>query len=304
MEELNTDFVNKLMLNPTNVKDGIKGGAFQGAGYLGRGPGIYLGDVFPYSITPNYSATDLLTATIPALSTVYLSLGTIPFDSFPNYVSLVDKVGVTGGKCVKFDYERGLDFYYDQDCEVIVSAIDRYDQKFVTKYTFEGDAVDPLDPCLYLNSIQVKNKSNTNLNVELNLNFEFGVPYNMLFNAFDYTKMLLFDGNPLYTSENIPSQITWLPIIQNGVAPETKPTITTGFTRPRIDFEPLFGGANPPFAARPMDGQRVLTMYTHHFGFGILPPYANDEQQRLYLNGNLRAILGAALYSENFVTWM
>jgi len=305
MERLNQGIVSKLMLTPTNVKDGIKAGSFQGNGYLGRGPGIYIGDVFPYSITPNYSATPLLSSDdfteIAPNDSVYLPLGSINFANYPGYVT---KVLTNQGYAIKLDYERTVKLTFDQDCTIEVSAMDRYEQKFVTKTPGIGSGTLNLGPQQYISSIKVTNNGNSNLSYTLSLGYTFGVPYNMLYDAETFTKMLIYDGFPLYKTFNPPAPVEWFAEIISSLPAETLPNITNGFTRPKINFAQMFEDDNSPFAQIPFNGRRVLTMFTQHFGFGNLPPYATDKDQQKFLNGNLRSVMGSLLYNENYVTWM
>jgi hypothetical protein len=306
MEGLNTKLVNKLLITPTNVKDGIRAGAFQGMGFLGRAPGVYLGDVFPYSISPYNDGDDpILTGTIPANATIYLPLGSVNFGPPYNGVSLQDSPEFPSGKCIKLDYERSIEFQSTQACTITTSCMDRYLQKIVvqTGYTSPGNVVD-IGPAQYYHSIKVKNDSGSDLDYALFVGKVFGTPYNMLYDPYDYTKMVIYDGFPLVTSENIPAPITWLPAMFLGYNPETSipPTIFNGFTRSTMDFSPLFGDG-APFEDKPFDGSRILTFYTQHYGFGNLPPYATRDQQAAFLNNNNVSIVGVKPYSENFVPW-
>lgn len=306
MERLNQGLVSKLMLTPTNVKDGIKAGSFQGNGYLGRGPGIYIGDVFPYSITPNYSSTPLLSsddfAEIAPNDSVYLPLGSINFANYPGYVT---KVLTNQGYAIKLDYERTVKLTYNQNCTIVVSAMDRYQQKFVTETKLiDGSGTINLGPQQYISGIKVTNNGSSNLTYTLTLGYTFGVPYNMLYDAETFTKILIYDGTPLYKSFNPPAPVEWFAEIISSLPAETVPSITNGFTRPKINFSQMFEDDLSPFTSRPFNGERVLTMFTHHFGFGNLPPYATDDDQRKFLNGNLRSVMGSLLYNENYVTWM
>jgi hypothetical protein len=303
MEGLKQNAISQYFQSPTNVQDGIRAGAFQGKGYLGKAPGIFLGDVYPYSFTPNYSETPLLTGSIPANSSVYLPLGTINFASFPNYVTLESGTMFPSGKCVKFDYERTLQFTSSENCEVTISLMDIYFQKIVKKYTFEESALPNLiQPIKYLCSIKVTNVSSSTMSYTLSLGQGFAIPYNMLFSAANFTKMILYDGFPLITALNPPSIITWLPTINDGADVNFPATITSTFPRPYFDYSPLFID-NGPFQNRPFNGERIITTYTQHYGFGNLPSFATPDEQKKFLNGNNVSILGVKPFSENFVPW-
>jgi hypothetical protein len=304
----NTDNISQLMLTPTNVKDGIRAGAFQGSGYLGRGGGIYLGDVYPYSFNPNYSTSSLLIGTIPGNATVYLPLGTIPFASFTGFVTLKNGEGLSTGKCVELDFERTLDFETDQDCDVTVSGLDRYYRKMVYKKAFSSSVSSRLGPQKFVNSIKVTNKSSSTLNYVLTLGLAFGIPYNIIYDAKSFTKMILYMGNPLITCSNPPSACEWMPIITNSPPlyigdKDNIPTITTGFTRPYFEFGPVFGDTSY-YENDPFNGTNVVTIFTQHYGFGNLPTFASDLEQRNYLNNNDSTVLGLTPYSENFQTWV
>lgn len=302
------------MLTPTNVKDGIRAGAFQGMGYLGRGPGVFVGEVFPYSIAPANNGQDaILTGTIEPNATIYLPLGSIPFIPDPNHpeiklpgVTLLDSSLFPGGKCVELDYERSLLLAVDQNCTITTSCMDRYWQKMViqTVSTQGSNPTPDLGPAKYFQSIKVKNDSSSTLTFNLYVGAKFGVPYMMLYNIDDFVKMLIYDGNPLVTSDGIPAPLTWLPALANGVTPtkDAVATITTGFTRPTIDCFNLFiDGA--PFEDRPFNGVKVLTFFTQHFGFGNLPSFASREEQLQWLNGNNTTIIGLKPYSDGFTPW-
>ena len=311
MEGINTNLVNKLMLTPTNVKDGIRAGAFQGMGYLGRGPGVYVGEVFPYSIAPDNNGEDpILTGTIEPNATIYLPLGTINFNPAPGVklpgVSLLDSSLFPGGKCVELDYERSLFLTTDEFCTVTTSCMDRYWQKMVIQNDLSSGSNPEVElgPAKYFQSIKVKNNTSNTLSYQLYVGQMFGVPYMMLYNIFDFVKMLIYDGNPLVTSDNIPAPLTWLPTLANGVSPTANAvaTITTGFTRPTIDFTNLFT-SGAPFEDRPFNGARVLTFFTQHFGFGNLPSFASREEQLQWLNGNNTTIIGLKPFSDGFTPW-
>jgi hypothetical protein len=306
MEGINTNLVDKLLITPINVKDGIRAGAFQGMGFLGKAPGIYLGDVFPYSISPyNDGTVSILTGTIPANASIYLPLGNINFVSLTPGVTKLDSPLFPGGKCIKLDYERTLEFACDQAATITTSCMDRYLQKMVVSNTNTGlGGRTDLGPAQYFQSIRVKNNTSNLLTYNLYVGAVFGVPYNMLYDATTFTKMLVYDGFPLVTSNNVPSAITWLPTFTNGYSPETTtpPGITTGFTRTKINFNSLFvDGA--PFEDKPFDGSRILTMYTQHYGFGNLPPYVTRAQQLAWLNNNNTTIIGVKPFSEGFTPW-
>lgn len=311
MEGINTNLVDKLMLTPTNVKDGIRAGAFQGMGYLGRGPGVFVGEVFPYSIAPANNGTEaILTGTIEPNATIYLPLGTINFNPAPGVklpgVTLLDNSLFPGGKCVELDYERSLLFTVDQNCTITTSCMDRYWQKMViqTVSTQSSNPSPELGPAKYFQSIKVKNDSSSTLTYNLFVGAKFGVPYMMLYNAPDFIKMMIYDGNPLVTSDGIPSPLTWLPVIVNGVSPTANSVadITTGFTRPTIDCFNLFSDG-APFEDRPFNGEKVLTFFTQHFGFGNLPPFASRDEQLQWLNGNNTTIIGLKPFSDGFTPW-
>jgi hypothetical protein len=260
--------------------------------------------VFPYSITPNYSDTPLLTGTVPANSSVYLPLGTIDFASFENYVTLEFGTTLPTGKCVSFDYERTLAFTKDEDCEITFSFLDRYLQKTVKKYTLPQILVGShlIQPIKYLCSAKLTNTSSNELNYTLSLGQGFAIPYNMLYSAASFTKMLIYDGFPLVFSPNPPSIMGWSATIVTGKDLYTPVTITSDFSRPYVDFSPIFTD-NSPYQGRPFNGERVLTMYTQHYGFGNLPTFATPNEQKSFLNGNNQAILGAKPFSDNFVPW-
>jgi len=308
MEGINTKLVDKLLITPTNVKDGIRAGAFQGMGFLGRAPGIYLGDVFPYSIAPSNNGEDpILTGTIPANATIYLPLGSINFappTPVPG-VTLQDSPEFPSGKCIKLDYERTIEFRADQACTITTSCMDRYLQKIVvqTGYTSTGNRT-AIGPAQYYHSIKVKNNSSSEATYDLYVGQKFGLPYMMLYSPVNFTKMVIYDGYPLVTSDNIPAALSWLPVMTLGYDPESilPPTIFSGFTRTSMDLSSLFLDTGP-FADTPFDGTKILTFYTQHYGFGNLPPFATREQQAGYLNNNNVSIVGVKPYSENFVPW-
>lgn len=306
MEGINTNLVDKLMLTPTNVKDGIRAGAFQGMGYLGRGPGVFVGEVFPYSIAPaNDGVAEILGGTIEPNATIYLPLGNINFLTTPG-VTLLDSSLFAGGKCIELDYERSLFFTTDEFCTVTTSCMDRYWQKMVIQNDLSSGSNPEVElgPAKYFQSIKVKNNTSDTLTYSLGVGQVFGVPYMMLYNIDDFVKMLIYDGNPLVTSDNIPSPLRWLPALANGVSPTPNAvaTITTGFTRPTIDCTNLFtNGA--PFADRPFNGARVLTFFTQHFGFGNLPSFASRDEQLQWLNGNNTTIIGLKPFSDGFTPW-
>lgn len=303
MEGLKQNAISQYLQSPTNVQDGIKAGAFQGKGYLGKAPGIFLGDVYPYSITPNYSTNSLLSGSVPANSSIYLPLGTIDFASFTGYVTLESGTMFPSGKSVKFDYERTLQFTSSDNCEVTISLMDLYLQKIVKKYTFEESALPNLiEPIKYLCSVKVTNLSSNTMSYSLSLGQGFAVPYNMLYSAPDFTKMLIYDGYPILSAINPPALISWGATINNGADINVPATITSTFPRPYIDFSPMFDD-NSPFQDRPFNGQRVLTIYTQHYGFGNLPTFATPDEQKKFLNGNNVSILGVKPFSENFVPW-
>jgi hypothetical protein len=305
MEGINTNLVDKLLITPTNVKDGIRAGAFQGTGFLGKAPGVYVGEVFPYSIAPsNDGDSEILGGTIPANATVYLPLGNINFATIPG-VSKLNSPLFPGGECIELDYERSLEFSANESCTITVSSMDRYLQKIVNQVSYSGgnDLTD-IGVAKYFHSIKVKNNTSNSLTWSLFVGKVFGVPYNMLYNATDFVKMLIYDGNPLVYSDNIPSPLFWLPTITNGLSPTANAvaTITTGFTRPTIDCTPLFDDG-APFVDRLFNGERILTFFTQHFGFGNLPPFASRDEQLQWLNGNNTTIIGVKPYSEGFTPW-
>lgn len=312
MAGLKESYLSQIFQSPTNVQDGIRAGNFQGGGFLGRGRGIYMGEVYPYSINPSINPDEvLLSDTIPANSTVYLPLGTIDFNSFPGYVTFIDNPNIPNGKCIKLDYERTLNLFVDNPCVITMSSMTRYFQKITSEKTFSGSTSEKikLTPSQYINSIKIKNNSNSAITYALDLGLEFGIPYNMLYDPRVFTKMIVYDGFPLLTAQNIPSPISWFceffdafPLPINATDPV--PDITTGFTRPSINFEVLFNDGSP-FQATPFNGKRILTIYTEHFGFGNLPPFENDPAKiGSWINGNSATILGATPYSENFQTWV